>query len=223
MSQTRNVSLAHKVIAAGDDWGRWGLLSNCLDSGVANGDDRIKPELRQISCQNRDALGLTASIAPLNNNIATLLDSQVMESLPHSVAGISVGVWFEDADSGQSARLLCACHEWPGGERTNSFDKLSPSHCLPQRQDRASYRPKLAPGKGWPMSALGQKQTCAVHWPMSALPPIATTKADFGKPSCLLYPQKRTCAVQLQMSALGQKRTLCATLCSGVAKPLNPA
>jgi hypothetical protein len=24
------------------------------------------------------------------------------------------------------------------------------------------------------MSALGQKQTCAVHYPMSALPPIAT-------------------------------------------------
>jgi len=28
------------------------------------------------------------------------------------------------------------------------------------------------------MSALGQKQTFAVHQPMSALPPIATAKAD---------------------------------------------
>ena len=28
------------------------------------------------------------------------------------------------------------------------------------------------------MSALGQKQTCAMHQPMSALPPIATAKAD---------------------------------------------
>jgi len=28
------------------------------------------------------------------------------------------------------------------------------------------------------MSALGQKQTCAVHQPMSALLPIATAKAD---------------------------------------------
>jgi hypothetical protein len=28
------------------------------------------------------------------------------------------------------------------------------------------------------MSALGQKRTCAVHKPMSALPPIATAKAD---------------------------------------------
>src|SRR5262245_43808187 len=195
MSQTRNVSLAHKVIAAGDDWGRWGLLSNCLDRGVANGDDRIKPELRQISCQNRDALGLTASIAPLNNNIATLLDSQVMESLPHSVAGISGGVWFEDADSGQGARLLCACHERPGGDRTNSFDKLSPSHCLPQVQDRASYRPKRAPGKWWPMSALGHKQTYAPQNVMSALAPIATAKADIRKRSCPLYSRKRTCAL----------------------------
>jgi hypothetical protein len=29
-----------------------------------------------------------------------------------------------------------------------------------------------------PMSALGQKQTCAMHQAMSALPPIATAKAD---------------------------------------------
>ena len=57
------------------------------------------------------------------------------------------------------------------------------------------------------MSALGQKQTYAVHQPMSALPPIATAKADFRKQSCLLYPQKRTCAVHYPMSALGQKRT----------------
>src|SRR5262245_40763427 len=39
------------------------------------------------------------------------------------------------------------------------------------------------------MSALGQKQTCTLHQPMSALPPIATSTAFFG------------------MSALGQKRT----------------
>jgi len=41
------------------------------------------------------------------------------------------------------------------------------------------------------MSALGQKQTFALHQPMSALPPIATSIAFFG------------------MSALGHKRTSC--------------
>jgi hypothetical protein len=41
-----------------------------------------------------------------------------------------------------------------------------------------------------PMSALGQKQTYAVHKPMSALPPIATAKADSRNGSCLLYPPK---------------------------------
>ena len=45
------------------------------------------------------------------------------------------------------------------------------------------------------MSALGQKQTYAVHKAMSALHPIATAKADFRKTSCLLYPRKRTCTV----------------------------
>src|SRR5262245_7925373 len=58
------------------------------------------------------------------------------------------------------------------------------------------------------MSALGQKRTYAAQHSMSALHPIATAKADIGKPSGLLYPRKRTCAVQLVMSALGQKRTL---------------
>src|SRR6516164_9082928 len=56
------------------------------------------------------------------------------------------------------------------------------------------------------MSALGQKQTCALQNVMSALPPIVTSKAKFRKRPCLLYPRKRTCAVQEAMSALGQKR-----------------
>src|SRR5580765_3404637 len=37
------------------------------------------------------------------------------------------------------------------------------------------------------MSALGPKQTYALHKGMSALPPIATAKADSRKRSCLLY------------------------------------
>jgi hypothetical protein len=54
------------------------------------------------------------------------------------------------------------------------------------------------------MSALGQKQTFAVQKAMSALPRIATAKADSRKKPCPLYPQERTCAVHLGMSALGQ-------------------
>jgi len=57
------------------------------------------------------------------------------------------------------------------------------------------------------MSALGHKRTYALQKAMSALPPIATAKADSRKGSCLLYPRKRTCAVQEAMSAQGQKRT----------------
>jgi hypothetical protein len=36
----------------------------------------------------------------------------------------------------------------------------------------------------------GHKQTFAMQLP------TATAKADFGKPSCLLYFRKQTCAVQ---------------------------
>jgi hypothetical protein len=62
------------------------------------------------------------------------------------------------------------------------------------------------------MSALGQKQTYAAQKAMSALPPIATAKANIGKTRCLLYPRKRTCAAQQPMSATGQKRTCNATV-----------
>ena len=57
----------------------------------------------------------------------------------------------------------------------------------PEAKDRASYRQKLVHWKGPPMSALGQKQTYALHKGMSALPPIATAKAESRKRSCLLY------------------------------------
>jgi len=40
------------------------------------------------------------------------------------------------------------------------------------------------------MSALGQKQTCAVQNVMSALPPIATAKADMPKWSLSALPPK---------------------------------
>jgi hypothetical protein len=45
-----------------------------------------------------------------------------------------------------------------------------------------------ASSDGGTMSALGHKQTYASQQGMSALPPIATEKADIGKLSCLLYP-----------------------------------
>jgi hypothetical protein len=47
------------------------------------------------------------------------------------------------------------------------------------------------------MSALGQKQTCAVQNGMSALPPIATAKADMP---------------QMVMSALPPKADMCGAL-----------
>src|SRR5262245_36054678 len=54
------------------------------------------------------------------------------------------------------------------------------------------------------MSALGQKQTCAAHKLMSALPPIATAKANFRKRSRPLYPRKRTCATLIGNRLLGK-------------------
>src|SRR4029453_7767701 len=97
MGQTCNVSLAHKVIAAANDRGRCGLLSDRLDRAVAAGADRIKRELCQISCQCRDTSGLAAGVTPLDSNVTALLDSRVMESLRPSIARISGRLWVQNA------------------------------------------------------------------------------------------------------------------------------
>src|SRR5262249_42734454 len=64
----------------------------------------------------------------------------------------------------------------------------------PEAEERAIVTKKRSAQEGVMMSALGQKQTYAVQNVMSALPPIATAKADFPQESCPLYPRKRTCA-----------------------------
>ena len=51
------------------------------------------------------------------------------------------------------------------------------------------------------MSALGQKQTCAMHQPMSALPPIATAKADM--------PQTLMSALHPKADMCGANRHVC--------------
>jgi hypothetical protein len=60
------------------------------------------------------------------------------------------------------------------------------------------------------MSALGHKRTYAVHKPMSALPPIATAKADMP---------------QMVMSALPPKADMCGALdhvCFGPEADIQP-
>src|SRR5215475_873875 len=63
----------------------------------------------------------------------------------------------------------------------------------PEAQDKASCGINVAHWKvrrrGQPMSALGQKRTCAVQNGMSALPPKATSNATDGMPA---KGQKRT-------------------------------
>src|SRR5262249_9218820 len=73
------------------------------------------------------------------------------------------------------------------------------------------------------MSALGQKQTCAVQNGMSALLRIATAKGDFPQKSCPLYPRKETCAAQLGKSGHLGNRSItslaCASNAAGTAVP----
>jgi hypothetical protein len=79
----------------------------------------------------------------------------------------------------------------------------------------------LKPPRHWcyrttyfPMSALGQKQTCATHKPMSALPPIA--KADFGKRLMPALPLEADMCGALAHFRYGPKADIaCPTLWTG--------
>src|SRR5262245_38186295 len=93
-----------------------------------------------------------------------------------------------------------------------SFVDLKNDGCRYQQNSSTPVIPTI-------MSALGHKRTYAVQNGMSALPPIATAKADFRKRPCLLYPQKRTWAVQQWMSAMGQKRTCAIHSITSSARP----
>src|SRR5262249_8077483 len=93
-------------------------------------------------------------------------------------------------------RLLSVNCERPRCRRAaDESNEFTPPHCRPQLRTRHRSGSNRDAGRPSAMSALGQKQTCALHQPMSALPPIATAKATFRERSCLLYPQKQTCAV----------------------------
>jgi hypothetical protein len=74
---------------------------------------------------------------------------------------------------------------------TQNTKKFPPPHEFPQARrrhgigfgehfERGSPRLRYSIVKCRPMSGLGQKQTCAVRQPKSALPPIATLTAFFG-------------------------------------------
>src|SRR6516164_8043168 len=106
MGETCSVAFAHEVVGTGNDWYRLGLRSECPDCNVSNRNDRVGFEAREIGGQSRNTFDMTLGVAPLNENVAALLDSHVVESLRHSIAGISCGIGFEDADFWQLGCIL---------------------------------------------------------------------------------------------------------------------
>jgi hypothetical protein len=92
-------------------------------------------------------------------------------------------------------RLICGLNEMSATRLGGAGNK--PCHELPRRP---------VPNGSLHSRLLRRRDRCQEA--MSALPRIATAKADSRKTSCPLYPRKQTCAVQLRMSAKGQKRTL---------------
>src|SRR5262249_32091565 len=73
-------------------------------------------------------------------------------------------------------------------------DELAPSHCLPRGSDRASKTEtstlKGTGGEVWPMSALGQKRTCAVQ---KACPLYTRKRHQMRHMECPLWANSGHC------------------------------
>src|SRR5262249_19617155 len=168
---------------------------------VGRSGDHGNPASNQFGCQFRQPVELILGPAIFDRDVPALSKprfAQTLSERTHQVRGILRGRTLEKRHH-RHCVLLRTSGERRGGSRTNnSFDEIASSHCPRPglRRLGGHYSRDLRPPK-WGsvfagqqskplMSALGQKQTYAAHKGMSALPPIATAKADFRKRSCLL-------------------------------------
>ena len=131
VSQTRRVSFLDQIIGAGDDrYGR-GLRPERPNRNVADRNHRVGFAGCEIGGQSRNTFDMTLGVAPLNKNVAALLDSHVVESLRHSIAGIGGGIGFEDADFWQLGRILLrARRERPCRRAAEQRDEVAPPHSM---------------------------------------------------------------------------------------------
>src|SRR4029079_5022132 len=123
----------------------------------------------------------TASPRPLRNACNTGPVSSGERALKNPITGLTACC--ARTENGQPAVA-------PPSNLMNSRRLIA----TPDAQDAAWYRVTRDSLRDVLMSALGQKQTYAVHKGMSALPPIATAKADMP---------------QMVMSALPLKADMC--------------
>jgi hypothetical protein len=86
----------------------------------------------------------------------------------------------EYANASHPLGLLRTRYDRPCKRGTTEHDeKIASCHGLPEAHGNASYNSQWYPGKAGrkPMSALGQKQTCALQKAVSALHPKADIRA----------------------------------------------
>ena len=156
------------------------LVSGCM-AAVAGVDCVMITSGCQRDQFSREQTGLSARWrkAIVDAQSTTFRPSKLLKSLTESREallhlGIILGEANQHADAPHALRLLRPRSERPRCYRpTEQCDEIAPFHCLPEAQDRASYRFKPQCGKGRLMSALGHKRTFAVQKGMSALPPKA--------------------------------------------------
>jgi hypothetical protein len=121
-------------------------------------------------CQCWQSVGLTISPNKFDCDIATLVKAHRAEALAEcgQTGRISIGI-FTTQISDNRHRLLCAHTNGPNRRAPDQSDEIAPPHRRPLRT-RHRTNPDLYSkrGRARPMSALGQKQTCAAQNGMSA-------------------------------------------------------
>src|SRR5262249_49637502 len=168
---------------------------NCLrlsnkggNYGSALTDDHIGPQIDQFFCERPDFIRITSGPANFGSKIAAFGPPKLSECTLERRHVRLLRNSHHHADAPYSLRLLRVRGNRPryGRNATDHFDKLAPPHAAISLRLRKTHGIGSSHHRGSStrddMSALGQKQTCALQNVMSALHPIATAKADIGKP-----------------------------------------
>src|SRR5262249_26039889 len=171
-----------------------GRLEQFLHTGAAGGHRDVRAEGDKFSSVLAQVLGVEATPTVVDLHVAAVNPTQLLQGLQkRRKGGLTLRIIRSQpekyADTAHSVDLLSAHRERRRGcyATGNRKDELAPSHCLPRGSALGIVSAQSSVLEG-AMSALGQKQTCAVQRLMSPLPLIATAKADSRKKSCPLCP-----------------------------------
>src|SRR5215831_10997494 len=129
----------------------------------------IRSECNQLRRVSLNTLGIGRTPAIVDFYVTAVRPAQLLKALQERFdPGLELRIVRrcvqEYADAPRRLfTLLRISAERPSRRTSDQRNELAPSHCLPEASDMSIVAVQMRAVKGCPMSALGQKQTCATR------------------------------------------------------------